>query len=307
MARVERLNLTSERDGLEMRLLLVLPEGSPRAIVQFSHGMCEHKDRYQPFMEYLAAAGYVSVINDHRGHGAVAQANGDLGFFGKDGAQALVDDLYQITRYMHARFPGLQLYLFGHSMGSLAVRAYAAQHEDALDGLFVCGSPSYNAGVPLGRLLAKMSGAFRGGHHRSKLLKIMTFGPFYRAFPQDRCAWICSDDAVVRAYNADPLCGFSFTCNGYDALFSLMQKAYDTRRKAVNPTLPIHFLSGQDDPCRMGEKGFSHAVACMKKRGYSTVTATVYPGMRHEILNETDRNRVWSDVLEILDGWVERP
>ena len=106
MPQMETLSLASARDGLELPLLVCVPDGDVRAVVQFSHGMCENKERYAPFMEYLAANGFACAIHDHRGHGAAALKRGELGYFGADGANALVDDVHQVTAWLRGRFPG---------------------------------------------------------------------------------------------------------------------------------------------------------------------------------------------------------
>ena len=61
--------LTSKQDGLKLHVLLMEPEEEPKGIVQIVHGMAEHKERYEPFMEMLCKQGYISIIHDHRGHG----------------------------------------------------------------------------------------------------------------------------------------------------------------------------------------------------------------------------------------------
>lgn len=303
MPHMETLSLFSERDGLELPLLVFVPDGEVRAVVQFSHGMCENKERYAPFMKILAARGFACAISDHRGHGAEALKRGELGYFGNDGANALVDDLHQATVWLRGRFPGKRVYLFGHSMGSLAARVYAARFDGELAGLIVCGSPGWNPAAPFGRLLARFLGALKGERKRGKFLKIITFGPFYRAFKREnsKCAWICADKAVVAAYEADPLCGFTFTYNGFEALYTLMIQCYDKRVKAGNPNLPILFISGAEDACRGGDKDFVQAVERMRGRGYARVDSRLYPGMRHEILNEAGRQAVYDDVL----AWLE--
>ena len=304
MPKIETLSLSSVRDGLELPLLVCVPDCGVRAVVQFSHGMCENKERYAPFMGFLASHGFACAIHDHRGHGAAALGRGELGYFGEDGANALVDDLHQVTQWLRARFPGKRIYLFGHSMGSLAARVYAGRFDKGLAGLVVCGSPGWNPGAPLGLLLARLLGVRDGGRKRSRFLKVLTFGPFYRAFRngQSKCAWICSDKAVVAAYEADPLCGFTFTCNGFASLYTLMGQCYGKHVKAGKPGLPILFISGAEDACRGGDKGFAQAVAQMRSRGYREVDSHLYPGMRHEILNETGRQAVYGDVL----AWLEK-
>jgi len=73
---------------------------------------------------------------------------------------------------------------------------------------------------------------------------------------------------------------------------------------AGHPDLPVHFLSGAEDPCAPDEKGFNDAVACLRRDGYRTVTARMYPGMRHELLNHTNHLQVYEDLLSIFDGWL---
>ena len=121
-------------------------------------------------------------------------------------------------------------------------------------------------------------------------------------------AWLSSNIDNVEAYNKDPLCGYVFTVNGYrNGLFLLMKDIYSPDGWAVtNPGLPVHFIAGTEDPCIISLKKFSQAVSFIRSRGYREVTSKVYPGMRHEILNETDREIVWQDVSALLDGWLSR-
>ena len=106
----------------------------------------------------------------------------------------------------------------------------------------------------------------------------------------------------VRAYDADPLCGYRFTLNGYKALLTLMSDAYSAV-PAGNPDLPIHFISGAEDPCAPDRKGFEDAVERLRRDGYRTVTAKMYPGMRHEILNDDGRQEVMEDLAALFEGW----
>ena len=135
--------IESEADGLDISDLAVVPEETPyRGILQLVHGMSEYKERYLPFMEYLAKKGYVCVIHDHRGHGKSVRALDALGYMYGGGADAILKDIEVVNREMHQQLPDLPLILFGHRMGSLAVRAFARDHDDCMDMLIVCGSPS---------------------------------------------------------------------------------------------------------------------------------------------------------------------
>jgi len=297
----KKLRFASRADGLELSLLITQPDTNPVGVVQFAHGMSEHKERYLPFMEFLADHGYVSIINDHRGHGESVREPEDLGHFS---AEALLADLKQISEYIRLKHPNLPLFLFGHSMGSLAVRAYAARWDDALSGLFVCGSPGRNPAVGAGRLLAKLIARLKGERFRCPLLAQMSTGAFAKAIPDAKTEfdWLNTDAAAVQAYIDDPLCGFPFTAVGYESLFTLMQLAY-AKAPAGKPGLPVHFLSGENDPCAPNRKGFEDAACRFRARGYENVTSKMYDGLRHEILNEPARMQVWADILEELESW----
>ena len=151
MSKTEMFTIPSAVDGLPLSVFVVSPEdGQPKGLVQFAHGMAEHKERYLPFMQFLADHGYACLINDHRGHGASVKSPDDLGYFYAGGAAALVADLHQLTLWFRQRYPGPKLILFGHSMGSLAVRVYRQKYDGDIDGLVVCGSPGANPAAGAG-------------------------------------------------------------------------------------------------------------------------------------------------------------
>ncbi len=302
MVRKKNFVIRSRADGLELSLLMVQPEGTPIALVQLAHGMCEHKERYLPFMEYLAEQGCLCVINDHRGHGKSVRNPEDLGYFYGNGDVALVEDLHQITLWMRQQWPGLSLFLFGHSMGSLAVRAYCEDYDRDIDALVVCGSPGYNAATLPGLGLIALMRLFKGERYRSKLLQRMTTGAFSRRYPDHPDAWISKNNENVQAFSKDPLCGFNFTLNGNRALLQLMRRAYHLSPVRGNPELPVHFYSGADDPCAPNQAGFTQAMERMRAAGYRDVHGYMFPEMRHEILNEKNQNqvyqRIWQEALK---------
>lgn len=303
MPRTEFFTLESRQDGLPLSMMLVRPNGEIRALVQLAHGMTEHKERYALFMEYLAERGCLCVMNDHRGHGGSVRRSEDLGYFYDKGDVALVEDLHQITLWMKEKWPGIPLFLFGHSMGSLAVRAYCRDYDREIDSLVVCGSPGYNAVAGAGLAFIGLLTLLRGERHRSRLLQKMTVGLFASRFPNSDhpCAWISANLENVIAYEADPLCRFIFTLNGNRALLRLMQRCYGLEA-CGKPDLPVRFYSGADDSCMPDEKGFRHAMERMKKARYADVQGHLFPGMRHEILNETNREevfeRIWREAFE---------
>ncbi|MBO7603929.1 MAG: lysophospholipase [Bacteroidales bacterium] len=299
---MQTTTIPSPKGDIQISLIYSVPESAPKGIVQIAHGMCEHKERYIPLMEFLSANGYVAVCNDHRGHGASVLSKDDLGYMGKDGWLALVNDLKAVTDWAKAQWPSLPFNLFGHSMGSLAVRSYAHRYDSALDSLIVCGCPSDNPAKGAGIMLAKLIGKVKGWHYRPMVLQKMSFGAYNKPFASEGwpAAWVCSDPDVLKAYHADPLCQFVFTADGFLNLLLLMKDCYDPSAKVANPGLPVHFISGSEDPCRVSDKALDGAVQAMRDLGYAKVTLKVYPGMRHEIHNETGRAEVWNDILSYL-------
>lgn len=306
---IENQSIRSEVDQLALGVLLCVPEGEPVGVVQVAHGMCERKERYLPFLEYLCGQGYVCVIHDHRGHGESVVSEEDLGYFYENGDRAVVQDLYQLNRWVRGKYPHLPLFLFGHSMGSLIARVYVKQHDDTIDGLIVCGSPSATPGSRVGLRLCSAAKKRRGERYIAKHLNRIVFGSFNRKFlpAASQNAWMCSDPQVVQAFDEDPRCGFVFTINGFEVLFHLMESTYDPKGwQLQNPALPVWFIAGEEDPCILSRVKFLHAVDFIHKVGYRTVSAKLYAGMRHEILNEFGKQQVFQDVVQRLNFWREQ-
>ncbi len=298
---MKSLKIKASADELDLALLVTEPQGPQKGIFQIAHGMCEHKERYVPFMEFLSKNGYVCVIHDHRGHGASVKSPDDLGFMYDGGWRAMVEDVRLVADWAKAHYPGLRHVLLGHSMGSMVVRSFVKRYDDMIDTLFVCGCPSDNPAKGAGKFLADCFVLFAGGHNRPKLLQKLSFGSFNAPFAREGypVAWVCSDRQTLEEYHSDPLCMFRFTANGFSNLTALMKDCYSRRGwKVSNPGLPVHFISGADDPCLVSEAAIGKAVALMKEVGYADTDLKLYPGMRHEILNETDKARVWEDILE---------
>lgn len=301
----ESCRLTSNVDGLELSVLVTRPEDAQnvRGVVQLVHGMAEYKERYLPLMEYLADRGIACVIHDHRGHGESMRAEGDKGFLYGTGGDGLVADTALVSDYAQKRFPGLPLVLFGHSMGSLVARCYLQEHDRRLKALILSGPPTENPAAGGGLALARMQKKLKGPRSPGKLLEGIAFGSYYKKFTQSRCAWVCANRDTVRAYEEDPMCGFTFTADGFVGLMELMCGTYKKDGwRCENPGLPILFLGGEEDPCIDGREKFERAMEHLRKVGYRDVAGRMYPGMRHEICNEKDRLTVFEDIAAFLDG-----
>lgn len=291
-------SFTSPADGIALEGTYIYPE-DPIGILQFLHGMAEHKARYFGAMRALAEAGYACVIHNHRGHGNCPI----LGHFGQGGFEGIIADAKAVSDLAKQEFPGLPLYLFGHSMGSLIARCYLKRYDDTIDGLFICGTPfAPPALIKVARAFIALKIRLNGDEWRSNTVNGMVTGAFNKGIKDATSPnqWISFNEQNVSAYDADPLCGFCFTLSGFAGLMQLMDDTYSTKNWACNNlSLPVHFLSGAEDPCHTGLKNFQKAVNLVESKGYKT-TFKVFENMRHEILLEQENASVLAHIIEVL-------
>ncbi|MDT0212432.1 alpha/beta hydrolase [Rothia sp. ARF10] len=294
----------SAADGTPLHTYRWLPDGPPRAIVQISHGMAEHAGRYARFARALTDAGYAVYANDHRGHGLTGSASDRGHFADHDGWDTVVRDLGTVTEFAQTEHPGVPVVLFGHSMGAMLARSYAAIHGSRLAGLILSANSGANPLAPVGVAVSALQSRLRGRRHPSGLMDSLSFGSFNAAFKPNRTSadWLSRDEAEVDAYVADPLCGFVMSTTFYGDLAGGLRSILRKSAYAAVPTdLPILLMSGEKDPVGNGGKGPREVEAGYREAGVTDVTSRIYPDARHELLNETNRDEVTADVLAWLD------
>lgn len=280
-----------------------IPEGEIKGVVQIAHGMCEYIERYEELAKFLNSKGLVVTGHDHIGHGRSVNSESDLGYFAdKDGAWCTVKDMHSVTKLTKTLYPNVPYVVLGHSMGSFITANYIEQYGDWVDVAILVGT-GLNPGIvcAAGRLVNDIIAKIKGERHRSHLVSKLMFGKYNDRVPDCKSDydWICSDEEVISKYLADPHCGFTFTTNGNRALMSFMQ--YEGRHFGDIPKeLPILLASGLDDPVGNYGKGVEKVAGILRKQGVEDVTVKLYAGMRHEILNEIDKNRVYED----LYSWI---
>lgn len=294
----------SPADQLVLDVVDVVPNGEVKGVVQIVHGMQEHKERYLPFMEYLAHEGYVCVAGDHRGHGKSVKNEKDLGYFYDETADAIVEDLDAISAHVRLEYPHLPFFMIGHSMGTLVARKYLKNHDKNLDALILSGPVYENPKAGAGKMLVDVLRKYKGDRHISKRVAKMVEGSFDKGIKGDMPnRWLSVNEENVKTFNNDPLCGNPFTLNGYHNLLQLVQDVYsDEGWKVRNPNLPILFAAGEDDPVIGGKEEFAKLVQSLKDKGYTNVSSHLYSEMRHEILNEINRKQVYEDFEHFLKG-----
>ena len=294
--------LKSILDGLDISVVKVIPDGRPVAVLQLAHGMCGSKERFLPFMEYMAGMGVACYANDHRGHGQSVRTEEDLGYMYGAGEKGIVDDMKLLSGHIKEEYEGIPLFLLGHSMGSMAVRAYLKKYQEMIDGVILCGTPGYSPAAPLGYALSSFLCSCGLGRKRAAIIQNHTSRMYNRPFASEgHQAWTCSDPAVRKSFAGNPRHNFIMTFDGSKALLGLMLQAYSSERgRKADDGLRILFLSGEDDPCMGGAAGLDKAVAVMHESGYRRISVKIYPAMRHEVLNEIGKERVWRDIADFM-------
>ncbi len=293
--------IKSEKDDLNLSVSIIEPKGEAKGIVQISHGMAEHKERYYDFMKYLSENGYICVIHDHRGHGASVKDKKDLGYFYSENIDFIVDDLYKITKYIKNKYPNLKVTLFSHSMGTLVARNYLKKYDDEINKIILCGPPTKNSLSTVGIIIAKILTLFYKKNTPNKILNNMTFGNYNKKEKLEN-GWISENIENVKNYNEDKLCGYIFTTNGFINLYKLMKKAFDKKDwKLKNKELKLYVIAGENDPVIQNKIKFEKLVKFLKEIGYRNVKAKLYKNMKHEILNEKDNKKVYEDILNFIN------
>lgn len=281
-----------------------LPESHPRAVVQIVHGIAEHIGRYDHFARFLAAHGYVVVAEDHMGHGG-SITNGTQGYF-TGGWMNAVEDVKALHDRTALEYPGIPYVILGHSMGSFLLRTYLYTYPDALDAAILSGTGWESpATLKAGLLLCKLEEKRLGETKTSPLLNNVIFGTYNKAFKPNRTPndWICSVDAVVDKYQADPLCGFDATIGlARDMLGGIRKNEQPENLKKMNHALPVLFVSGGKDPVGGMSKGVLACIDAFKRNGLRDITIRLYPQGRHEMLNEVNRDEVYADILKWLEA-----
>lgn len=285
------------------------PNTSPKATLIIVHGMAEHRGRYERFAQFLADHSIVVMTFDQLGHGEHAKANHCLGYMGEpDPAEKVINDVIGHTKQLMTQYPNLPHFILGHSMGSFITRVVIGRIGDQFKGAMLLATsstnPLNNISVPLTRWLNRISPT-KPNAVLAKLLNKVNNQPFVKEPNLQDFNWINSRPAEVETYIADPLCGFTFTNNGFYSLMTIMQQGTKkTWYITVPKALPLLFLSGADDPVGQMGKGVPRIITDLKAQQFVDVQAKIYPAMRHEILNEKDNMQVYSDILDWLDNHI---
>lgn len=295
----------------KIRARMCTPDGTPKAIVQIAHGIAEHIDRYEAFMRFLAENGFVAVGNDHLGHGKSIARLEEQGIFAeKDGWNYVVEDMKKLRELAKEQFPNLPYIFFGHSMGSFLTRTFLIRYPDLYDAAILSGTGQQSpALVNGGYLAAELMTKLKGPHASGQALNDMAFGSYCKRIENPRTPfdWLSRDNETVDRYIADPLCGFVCKTSLYrDMMGGLKFLTNQKNISRMNKDAPIYFMSGAEDPVGDYGAGVETAYMAFCRAGLKDVMIRLYPGGRHEMLNEINRGDVMQDILNWLNDKMDK-
>lgn len=289
-------------DGIEVHYRHWPVGATPRGAVVVAHGASEHSGRYGRFAEALNQVGLAVYAVDHQGHGKTAASTGE-GTLGPRGIDGVLDDLGQLIEIAASEVEA-PVIPFGHSMGSLFVQAFVERGGVDVPAYVLSGCMGPLADG-MGELVDALVAAAESGMGDETL---DVLGPFNEAFEPARTPydWLSRDAAEVDAYIEDPLCGDDLPLTyGYAAaMMNLIRESMSPEGVARTPAgVPVLLITGSMDPVsNMGAQ--VRVLADGLRNAGAEVTAFYYPDARHEVLNETNRAEVTTDVVEWIDSVI---
>lgn len=265
---------------------------NPKACVQIVHGMLEHSLNYLDFIKYLNNLGYAVIISDNRGHGKSISEENPTGLIKFE--DELIDDQAIVSKYMKMVYPDKDLYMLGHSMGSLIARNFLKENDYLIDKLILTGTVAYIPLAGFGAFIGNIVCFYLGERRRSRLLDL------FSGISLKDMDWISYNKDNIRVKSKDFMRLSYFLARSNVCLFRLV-KGLKKKFKAKNKDLHILSLTGIDDDVTGGSRGLNKSMDILKSKGYENIAFKEYDHMKHEILNEDEKQRVYEDIGRFLD------
>ena len=301
-------------DGYELCLNRWQPdtEEEIKGVIQLHHGLAEHSLRYDRFGSVLAENGYVLNAYDMRGHGRtaeVAEKNG-TGMFGKladkKGFERAVADLKAVTDNLKNDFPGKKTIVMGHSFGSFVTQGYIEEHGNEIDACILCGTAGPRpALVTVGSIATHIITFFAGKNKSVAMLDKLAFGSYNQRVknPRTEFDWLSANPSNVDMYKMDNWCGIPLTASFFCSMMEGLTKIHKSANmKKIPTTLPVFFIWGSEDPVGSYGATIKNLIEIYKSNGMEKIDQKEYPGDRHEILNEDNKEEVENDII----SWVSK-
>lgn len=265
-------------------------------VIQILHGMNEHKGRYKEFANFLAESGFIVVLSDYSFHGEAGYNNNNLGDM-RESLDFFVEEQIAITEKIVDKYKDLPLYIIAHSMGTFIAQSHMKKAFKMCSGYVLIGSCGKRKIVKAGKyifwLLSKII------REKSKIYPFLLFGT-------SNYDWLTRDKEVIEKYRNDKLCNFIYTPIFYYNLTSFVSKLYREKEfKNVNRDLPIYIIGGDKDIVGLKGRGIKKLFEFYKRLNFSDVDMKIYENCGHELLNELNKNEVYTDILYKLYEWLK--
>ncbi len=263
-------------DGLDLFVQGWEPESrTPKAVVCLVHGLGEHTSRYEHVAAAFGKEGYAMIGADLRGHGRSA---GPRGHFSS--IEIVMQDIDILLEQARARYPGLPVILYGHSLGGILVLYYGLQRKPNVKGVIATSSGLRTAleKQPVKIMAAKVLGSLIPGVALASGLDANA---------------ISRDEKVVKAYNDDPLVHDKVSLGFGRIMLGVTQWAL---AHAGEFPLPLLLLHGKADEIAYPAGSIEFAAPLKDK-----CTLILWDGAYHELHNEPEQ----AEVFKTMTIWMD--
>jgi alpha-beta hydrolase superfamily lysophospholipase len=273
----------------KLAAIIWLPEGECKKILQITHGMTEHINRYTALAEELTAQRIIVAGFDLRGHGKNA-GNDQIASCGEGGWAASIEDMRLFFGLLEERFPKVPHFMLGFSLGSFLLREYLGKYPEGVAGAIIMGTGN-QPGWLLSIMMAVIKGQIKkaGFDGTTELVRQLSFGTYNQKFKPNRTTadWLCSDEAELDKYLADPLVRKDISAGLFWELLGSMKRtgSADSYRR-WNKEMPVYLMYGTKDAVGDFGKGVQQVYNQMKKAGLCDIEFEQYIDGRHDILHE---------------------
>ena len=272
-----------------------------KQVVVLSHGMNEYTYRYNDFALYLNDNGINVMGLDHIGHGLNVDNTEDLLKWPKNGFDICVDNLALLINKLKEE--GNEVILFAHSMGSFMGQSLIERYPGIVEKVILCGTSGPSALFGFGSALCKFHAFITGnGMKKSYFLNKVSFASYNSKVKEKRTEfdWLSVNKENVDKYIADPYCGNVPSRNFFASFIGSIPKIFKKKNlNKIDIYSKVLFIVGSDDPVGGYVKSIKKLQRLYTNRKISS-SLIIYPGMRHEILNEDDKEIVYKYVLKFI-------
>lgn len=305
MSSVYKFKFLSSDGKTHLNVTEWIPDRNPAAVLQIIHGIAEHAGRYERFASYMADNGIFTVIFDLVGHGKSAEERNELGYLpDKEGWMVFSDDTEKLRAIEKQKHPDIPYIILGHSMGAFILRTYMISHSRKISGAILSGDGCKpDLLLDVGIMTAESEIKKNGGDVKSEKLKKLSMGKNNSRIDNivNGNEWLSRDNTVSDMYTEDKLCDFLPGAVMYRELFKGIKYAQNRKNLAkIDADIPVLMISGECDPVGDYGKGARKVKKLLEKAGVKNIKSKFYPGGRHEMLNEINKEEVYEEIL----GWI---